>query len=60
MFARLLARGAEDIDVVTMTSTLNTAVTETASGVIGKHCPKEKPRVTGELLDIAITGENLR
>ena len=35
-----------------MRSTFNTAVTETASEILGKHCQKKKPWITGEILDL--------
>ena len=35
-----------------MITTFNTAVTETASEILGKHCQKKKPWVTAEILDL--------
>ena len=35
-----------------MITTFNTAVTETASEILGKHRQKEKPWVTAEILDL--------
>ena len=41
-----------------MITTFNTAVTETASEILGKHCQKKKPLVTAEILDLCDKGEN--
>ena len=42
----------EDIDIDSMITTFNTAVTETASEILGKHRQKKKPLVTAEILDL--------
>ena len=42
----------EDTDLDSMITTLNTAVTETASEILGKHCQKKKTWVTAEILDV--------
>ena len=39
-------------DFDSMITTFNTAVTETASEILGKHCQKEKPWVTADILDL--------
>ena len=51
-FAPLLILSTEDLDVETMTSTFNSAVTEAATEILGKHRPKKKPWVTDELLEL--------
>ena len=43
----------EDADMDSMITTFNTAVTETASDVLGKHRQKKKPWVTAEILDLS-------
>ena len=35
-----------------MITTFNTAVTETASEILGKHRQKKKPWITSEILDL--------
>ena len=42
----------EDTDIDSMITTFNTAVTETASEILGKHRLKKKPWVTAEILDL--------
>ena len=42
-----------------MIITLNTAVTETATEMLGKHCQKKKPWVTAEILDLCDKREGL-
>ena len=42
----------EDTDINSMIITFNTAVTETASEILGKHCQKKKTWVTTEILDL--------
>ena len=39
---------------------LNTAVTETASEILGKHCQKKKPWITAEILDLCDNRRKLR
>ena len=51
-FAPLTIMSNEDTDVHSMVTTFNTAVTETASEILGKHCQKKKPWVTAEILDL--------
>ena len=50
-FAPVTIMNNEDTDMDSMITTFNTAVTETASEILGKHCQKKKPRVTAEILD---------
>ena len=39
-------------NIDSMITTFNTAVTETASKIPGKHCQKKKPWITAEILDL--------
>ena len=41
----------EDIDIDSMITTFNTAVTETDSDILGKNRQKKKPLVTAEILE---------
>ena len=50
----------EDADLDSMITTFNTAVTETASEIIGKHHQKKKPWVTAEILDLCDRRTELR
>lgn len=47
----MLILGAE-IDVNSMTTTLNAVITKTVTEVLGKLYPQKKPWVTNELLDL--------
>ena len=51
-FAPLHILSNEDTDTDSMITTFNTAVTETASELLGKHRQKKKPWVTAEILDL--------
>ena len=51
-FAPLTIKNSEDTYIDTMITTFNTAVTETASDILGKHRQKKKPWVTAEILDL--------
>ena len=57
-FAPLTIMSNEDTDTDSMITTLNTAVTETASEILGKHRQKKKSWVTAEILDLCDKGEN--
>ena len=59
-FAPLTIMSNEDTDQGSMITTFNTAVTETASEILGKHCQKKKPRVTAEILDLCDRRRELR
>ena len=48
--APLTIMSNEDTDLDSMITTFNTAVTETASELLGKHRQKKKPWVTAEIL----------
>ena len=41
----------KDTDLDSIITTFNTAVTETASEILGKHQQKKKPWITAEILD---------
>ena len=47
-FAPLTIMSKADTDIDLMITTFNTAVTETASEILGKHHQKEKPWITPE------------
>ena len=51
-FAPLTIISNDDTDIDSMITTFNTAVTETASKIPGKHCQKKKPWITAEILDL--------
>ena len=50
----------EDTDINSMITTFNTAVTETASEILGKHRQKKTPWITAEILDLCDTRRELR
>ena len=58
-FAPLTIMNNEDTDLDSMITTSNTAVIETASEILGKHCHK-KPWVTAEILDLCDKRRELR
>ena len=58
-FAPLTTMNSEDTDMDTMITTFNTAMTETVSEILDKHCQKEKPWVTAEILDLCDKREGL-
>ena len=51
-FAPLTIMSNEDTDINSLITTFNTAVTETVSEILGKHCQKKKPWITAEILDL--------
>ena len=57
-FAPLTIMSNEDTD--SMIATLNTAVTETASEILGKHRQKKKTWITAEILDLCDKRRELR
>ena len=59
-FAPLTLISNEDTDINSMTTTFNTAVTETASEILGKHRQKKKPWITAEVLDLCDKRRELR
>ena len=50
----------EDIDLDSLITNFNTAVTETTSEILGKHCQKKKPWVTVEIFDLCDKRRGLR
>ena len=50
----------EDTDLDSMITTFNTAVTETASEILGKQRQKKKPRVSAGILDLCNRWRELR
>ena len=59
-FAPLTIMSNEDTDIDSMITTFNTAVTETASEILGKHRQKKKPWSTAEILDLCNKRRELR
>ena len=59
-FAPLTIMSHEDTDIDSMITTFNTAVTETASDVLGKHRQNKKPWITAEILDLCDKRRELR
>ena len=59
-FAPLTIMDNEDTDRDSMITTFNTAVTETASEIFGKHHQKKKPWITAEILDLCDKRRELR
>ena len=57
-FAPVTIRSNEDTDIDSMITTFNTAVTETASEILGKHRQKKKPGSLLKFLICATKGEN--
>ena len=51
-FAPLINLRDDDIDIDSMISTYNIAVTDTASEILGKGCSRKKPWVTRDVLDL--------
>ena len=51
-FAPLTIMSDDDTDIDSVITTLNTAVTETASEILGKHRQKKKPWIIAEILDL--------
>ena len=50
----------ENTDMVSVITTFNTAVTETASEILGKHRQKKKPWITADSLDLCDKRRELR
>ena len=59
-FAPLTIMSNEDTDIESLITTFNTAVTETASEILGKHSQKKKPWITAEILDLCDKRTELR
>ena len=59
-FAPITIMSNEDTDINSMITTFNTAVTETASEILGKHRQKKKPWITAEIVDLCDKRRELR
>ena len=59
-FAPLTIMNNEDAVLDSVITTFNTAVTETASEILGKHCQMKKPWATAEILDLCDKRRELR
>ena len=59
-FAPLIGLRDEDMDMDTMITTYNTAVTDTASEILGKARRRKKPWVTRVVLDLCDERRNLK
>ena len=62
-FAPLTIMSNDDTDIDPMITTFNTAVTETASEILGKHRQKKKKKknwITAEILDMCNKRRELR
>ena len=51
-FAPLIGLGEEDMDMDTMITTYNTAVTDAASEILGKERCRKRPWVTNDVLEL--------
>ena len=51
-FAPLIGLSDEDMDMDTLITTYNTAVTDAASEILGKERRRKKPWVTKDVLDL--------
>ena len=51
-FVSLTIMNNEDADMESIITTFNTAVTEIASGIIGKHCLQKKSWLSADILDL--------
>ena len=59
-FAPLTIMSNEDTDIDSLITTFNTAVTETASEILGKHCRKKTTWITAEIFDLCDKRRELR
>ena len=59
-FAPLIIWSNEDTDIDSMIITFKTAVTETASEILGKNRQKKKPWITAEILDLCDKRREMR
>ena len=59
-FAPLIGLSDEGMDIDTMITTYNTAVTDAASEILGKECPRKKPWVTKGVLDLCDERRDLK
>ena len=59
-FAPLIGLSDEDMDIDTMITTYNTAVTDAASEILGKERSRKKPWVTKDVLDLCDERRDLK
>ena len=59
-FAPHIGLRYEDMNINTMITTYNTAVTGAASEILGKECRRKKPWVTRDVLDLCGERRNLK
>ena len=59
-FAPLINLKDDDINIDSMITTYNTAVTDTASETLGKVCRRKKPWVTRDVLDLCDERRDLK
>ena len=59
-FAPLIGLSHEDMDMDTMITTYNTAVTDAASEILGKERRRKKPWVTKDVLDLCDERRDLK
>ena len=59
-FAPLIGLSDEDMDIDTMITTYNTAVTDAASEILGKERRRKKPWVTKDVLDLCDERRDLK
>ena len=59
-FAPLIGLSGEDMDMDTMITTYNTAVTDAASEILGKERRRKKPWVTKDVLDLCDERRDLK
>ena len=59
-FAPLIGLSDEDMDMDTMITTYNTAVTDAASEILGKERCRKKPWVTKDVLDLCDERRDLK
>ena len=59
-FAPLIGLSGEDMDIDTMITTYNTAVTDAASEILGTERRRKKPWVTKDVLDLCDERRDLK
>ena len=59
-FAPLTRLRDEDMDIDTMITTYNTALTDAASDILGNERRRKKPRVTKDVLDLCDKRRDLK
>ena len=59
-FAPLIGLWDNDMDIYTMITTYNTALTDAASEILGKDCRRKKPWVTKDVLNLCDDRRDLK